>query len=40
MKNHKTDITVDEGMEIVRRGMACHPSQICIADSKGCAWRA
>lgn len=40
MKNRDTDVTVDEGMEIIRKGMACYPSQTCIADSKDCAWRA
>ena len=39
-KNRDTDVTADEGMEIIRRGMACYPSQNCIADSKDCAWRA
>ena len=40
MKNRDTDVTIDEGMEIIRRGMAFYPSQNCIADSKGYAWRA
>ena len=40
MKSRDTDFTVDEGMEILRRGMACYPARNCIAESKGCAWRA
>ena len=40
MKNHNTDAVIDEGMEIVRKGMACCPSQELIAVSRGCAWRA
>ena len=40
MKNRDTDVTIDEGMEIIRREMAFYPSQNCIADSKGCAWGA
>ena len=40
MKNHNPDVVTDEGMEIVGEGTACYPSQKCIADSRGCAWRA
>ena len=40
MKSRDTDVTVDEGRKILRRGMACYPAQNCIAESKGSAWRA
>ena len=40
MKNRDTDVVIDEGMETIGKGMACYPSQNCIAKSRGCAWRA